>query len=63
MNASAFGSFTSNVEEGTMKQPAIYILSNSSNSILYIGVTGNLSQKVWLHKTLRVSLRSTMFTS
>jgi putative endonuclease len=51
MSASAFGSFTSNVEGGTMKQPAIYILSNGSNSILYIGVTGNLSQRVWLHKT------------
>ncbi|WP_327198064.1 GIY-YIG nuclease family protein [Vibrio tasmaniensis] len=34
-----------------MKQPAIYVLSNSSNSVLYIGVTGNLSQRVWLHKT------------
>ncbi|MDN3630553.1 GIY-YIG nuclease family protein [Vibrio lentus] len=34
-----------------MKQPAIYILSNSSNSVLYIGVTGNLAQRVWLHKT------------
>ncbi|MEZ9213303.1 GIY-YIG nuclease family protein, partial [Vibrio lentus] len=34
-----------------MKQPAIYILTNSSNSVLYIGVTGNLAQRVWLHKT------------
>lgn len=51
MSASAFGSFTINVEGGTMKQPAIYILSNSSNSVLYIGVTGNLAQRVWLHKT------------
>ncbi|MEZ8914112.1 GIY-YIG nuclease family protein [Vibrio lentus] len=34
-----------------MRQPAIYILTNSSNSVLYIGVTGNLSKRVWLHRT------------
>ncbi|CDT89202.1 Endo/excinuclease amino terminal domain protein [Vibrio coralliirubri] len=34
-----------------MKQPAIYILTNDSNSVLYISVTGNLTQRVWLHRT------------
>ncbi|GLX81317.1 GIY-YIG nuclease family protein [Thalassotalea eurytherma] len=33
-----------------MKQPAIYILSNKSNSVLYIGVTSNLVQRVFEHK-------------
>ncbi|WP_061040428.1 GIY-YIG nuclease family protein [Vibrio coralliirubri] len=33
-----------------MKQPAIYILANRSNSVLYIGVTGNLKQRTWQHK-------------
>ncbi|MEZ9160633.1 GIY-YIG nuclease family protein [Vibrio lentus] len=33
-----------------MKKPTIYILANRSNSVLYIGVTGSLKQRVWLHK-------------
>lgn len=33
-----------------MKQPAIYILSNKSNSVLYIGVTSNLVKRVFQHK-------------
>ncbi|MEF1278915.1 GIY-YIG nuclease family protein [Vibrio fortis] len=34
-----------------MKQPAIYIMTNRTHSVLYIGVTGNLKRRVWLHKT------------
>ncbi|WP_029408466.1 GIY-YIG nuclease family protein [Thiomicrorhabdus sp. Milos-T2] len=33
-----------------MKTPAVYILSNSSNSTLYIGVTSNLVQRIYQHK-------------
>ncbi|WP_250656459.1 GIY-YIG nuclease family protein [Alkalimarinus coralli] len=32
-------------------QPATYILTNKKNGTLYIGVTSNLIQRVWLHKT------------
>jgi len=32
-------------------QPAIYILSNKFNGTLYVGVTSNLIQRVWQHKT------------
>ena len=37
--------------EVLMKQPAIYITTNRTHSVLYIGVTGNLKRRVWLHKT------------
>jgi len=33
-----------------MKAPAVYILSNSSNSTIYIGVTSNLVQRIYQHK-------------
>ncbi|MDG4812230.1 GIY-YIG nuclease family protein [Hydrogenovibrio sp. 3SP14C1] len=33
-----------------MKQPAVYILTNQSNKVLYVGVTSNLSQRVYQHK-------------
>jgi putative endonuclease len=32
------------------KEPAVYILSNSKNGTLYIGVTSNLVQRVFQHK-------------
>jgi putative endonuclease len=32
------------------KQPAAYILANQKNGTLYIGVTGDLLQRVWSHK-------------
>ncbi|WP_415889757.1 GIY-YIG nuclease family protein [Neptuniibacter sp. SY11_33] len=32
------------------KQPAIYILSSKPQGTLYIGVTSNLSQRIWQHK-------------
>ena len=31
-------------------QPAVYILASQSNGTLYIGVTGNLVQRIWQHK-------------
>lgn len=34
-----------------MKQPCIYILSNTHNNVLYIGVTSNLKQRIWHHKS------------
>ena len=30
-------------------QPAIYILTNKSNRVLYIGVTANLRARLWIH--------------
>ncbi len=34
-----------------MKQPAVYILANRKNGTLYTGVTSNLPQRVWQHRT------------
>jgi putative endonuclease len=33
-----------------MKQPAVYILASGRNGTLYIGVTSNLTQRVWQHR-------------
>ena len=33
-----------------MKSPCVYILANKPNGTLYIGVTSNLTQRVWQHK-------------
>ena len=32
------------------RRPAIYILSNSYHSTLYIGVTSNLPARIWQHR-------------
>lgn len=32
------------------KRPAIYILANHSNTVLYIGVTSDLKKRVWQHQ-------------
>jgi len=32
------------------KNPAVYILTNKQNKVLYIGVTGDLKKRVWEHK-------------
>ncbi|MBP7721456.1 MAG: GIY-YIG nuclease family protein [Alphaproteobacteria bacterium] len=34
-----------------MKQFAIYFMTNWTNKILYVGVTSNLEQRVWQHKS------------
>lgn len=33
-----------------MKQPAFYILTNTYNTVLYMGVTSNLIQRIYQHK-------------
>lgn len=32
------------------KQPAVYILASKQNGTLYIGVTGDLTARVWTHR-------------
>ena len=32
-------------------QPAVYILASERNGTLYIGVTSNLVQRIWQHKS------------
>jgi putative endonuclease len=34
-----------------MRQPAVYIMANRRNGTLYVGVTSNLPQRVWLHRS------------
>ena len=34
-----------------MTTPCVYILASKPNGTLYIGVTSNLIQRVWEHKT------------
>ncbi len=34
-----------------MKQPAIYLLASERNGTLYAGVTSNLIQRVWEHRS------------
>jgi putative endonuclease len=34
-----------------MKQPAAYIMASRRNGTLYVGVTSNLPQRVWQHRT------------
>lgn len=33
-----------------MKQPAVYMLASQRNGTLYIGVTSDLTQRIWQHK-------------
>jgi putative endonuclease len=34
-----------------MKQACVYILSNKYRGTLYVGVTSNLPQRIWQHKS------------
>lgn len=33
-----------------MKNPCVYILSNTLHTVFYTGVTSNLAQRIWQHK-------------
>jgi putative endonuclease len=48
---------TSNQRPGaTMsRQPCVYMLASRRNGTLYVGVTGDLANRVWLHKQGRGS--------
>ena len=37
-----------------MKKPCIYIITNRHNTTLYIGVTSNLVQRIYQHKSKQV---------
>ena len=37
------------------KQPAIYILSNKKDGVIYTGVTSNIFQRTWQHKNKTAS--------
>ena len=34
-----------------VKQPAVYIVTNDRNGTLYVGVTSNLVQRIWRHRS------------
>ncbi|WP_019025000.1 MULTISPECIES: GIY-YIG nuclease family protein [unclassified Thioalkalivibrio] len=38
-----------------MKQPCVYMMSNRRDGTLYVGVTSNLVQRVWQHRSGEVS--------
>ena len=44
-----------------MKEPAIYIITNTTNSVLYIGVTSNLVQRIYQHKEKLIGGFSTQY--
>jgi putative endonuclease len=37
-----------------MKRPAVYILTNRPNGVLYVGVTSNLIARVWQHREKQI---------
>lgn len=38
------------VKESKIKNPTVYILANQKNGTLYIGVTSNISKRIYEHK-------------
>nr|WP_319536040.1 GIY-YIG nuclease family protein [uncultured Vibrio sp.] len=32
------------------KKPCVYILTSNTNSVIYVGVTSRLPQRIWQHK-------------
>ncbi len=34
------------------RQPAVYIMSNRKNGVLYVGVTSNLIARAWQHRQM-----------
>jgi putative endonuclease len=42
------------MKDAQMRQPAVYIMASGRNGTLYTGVTSNLPQRTWLHRTSAV---------
>ncbi|WP_137166274.1 GIY-YIG nuclease family protein [Salinimonas lutimaris] len=38
-----------------MKQPAVYILSNARNTVLYVGVTSDISMRIETHQNAKMT--------
>jgi putative endonuclease len=34
-----------------MKNYCVYILTNKNNTVLYVGITNNLTRRIWEHKS------------
>lgn len=45
----------------SQKQPAIYIITNSANTVLYTGITSNLIQRIHQHKNKTIQGFSTKY--
>ncbi|MFK2856032.1 GIY-YIG nuclease family protein [Dyella humi] len=38
-----------------LRQPSVYMLTNKRNGVLYVGVTSDLVQRIWQHRSGFVS--------
>ncbi len=46
-----------------MKQPCMYILASKRNGTLYVGVTSDLVQRVWQHRTDEIDVSPSSIAS
>ena len=44
------------------RQPCVYLLASDRNGTLYLGVTSNLAQRVWQHRTSAMDGFSVRYT-
>jgi putative endonuclease len=38
------------VERASLREPAVYIMTNKRNGTLYVGVTSDLARRAWQHR-------------